>query len=153
MAADIVDYALGQHITVVTIAPITYSAGTGTVGTAKSIQAYLGEGGGISGSVDTENVSPVTSTKRNPVPLEVGTRITLTEILRKTGNDRDILAALYYGATLRCQIVYTRGGRTFTMNGLMVSYDESTRKGAIGSTVVFESFDDGAANPGIGSLA
>ncbi len=150
MAADIVDYALGKDITVVTIAPITYSGGTGTVGTPKSIQAYLGEGGGISGSVDTENVSPVTIVDRNPVPLEVGTRITLTEVLRRSGTDRDVLRALYYGNTLRCQVIYTRGGTSFSLNGLMVSYDESTRKGAIGSTVVFESFHTpGSVNPAV----
>lgn len=148
MSITLVDYAKGEHITTVTIAPVTVTNGTGAVGTAKSIQAYLGEGGGIGGSVDTENVSPVTSTQRNPVPLEVGTTFTLTEILRKSGSDKDILTALYYGATLYTQVIYTRGGRTFTGTCLMTNYDESTRKGAIGATVTFQTVADGnAANP------
>ena len=75
-----IDFALGQHITAVGIEfGTSVSNGTITFAASKSIRAYLGEGGGISGSVDTENVSPVTATLRNPVPLEVGSTFTLTD--------------------------------------------------------------------------
>jgi hypothetical protein len=143
------DYAIGvNHITAVGIEfGSSISAGTITFAASKSIKAFLGEGGGVSGSVDTENVVPVTSGRRNPVPLEVGTRFTLTEILRATGSDRDILTSGYYGATLYARVTYTRGGTTFVGVCLMTSYDESTRKGAIGATVTFETVDYGAANP------
>lgn len=146
-----IDYALGQHITVVGIEfGSSVSSGTITFAASKSIQAYLGEGGGISGSVDTENVSPVTSVKRNPVPLEVGTRFTLTELLRKTGSDRDILTQGYFNAgTLYARVTYTRGGVQFVGTCLMSNYDESTRKGVIGSTVTFETIDYGSTNPAV----
>jgi hypothetical protein len=144
----LIDYALGQHITAVGIEfGSSISNGTITFAASKAIQAYLGEGGGIAGSVDTENISPVTATRRNPVPLEVGTRFTLTEILRKSGSDRDILTQGYYGATLYARVTYTRGGVTFVGICLMVAYDESTRKGALGATVTFETVDYGSANP------
>lgn len=144
-----VDWALGLNISAVGIEFVSsISAGTFTFASSKSIQAYLGEGGGLEGSVDTENVVPVTSTRRNPVPLEVGSTFTLTEILRASGNDRDILAAGYYGgATLYARVTYTRGGRTFVGVCLMTNISEATRKGALGSTVTFQTIDYGAANP------
>ncbi len=147
------DWLKGSHITTVSVAAVTVAAGGAyTVSVSpKVITAYLNESAGLQGSVDTENVSPVTSVNRNPVPLEVGTAIEIAEIFRGGGaaGTLDHLRSLYYGSTLYVQVVYTRGGVTYTLVGMMTSFSEPVRKGAIGGVLRIESVDIGAANPAL----
>ena len=86
------------------------------------------------------------TSRLNMVPIKAGTTITLTEIL-KGGNLANLLAAVYYGASVYVKIALSRGGQSFVFYGLAVDYDESLRRGRSVGTMVVDMVDPLTANP------
>jgi hypothetical protein len=100
----------------------------------------------ISGSKTSENIMAMDSFRRNQVPLDVGTEITLIEILKKSGTN--LLATAWMGNSDYFKIGVTRGGQTWTFFGLYESYDEGLEHGKSVGTGRFVMVDPGAGNPG-----
>lgn len=73
---------LGRNWSLLQVAPVTESesAGTYTEGTYVSILATIIEHG-EEGLREVENISPATQSQRNPVQIEVGSRVTISEYM------------------------------------------------------------------------
>lgn len=155
MSNSIAQYLTGKGITVVQFKPLTIASdGSYTVGTtAVSIQGYLDTGGGIEAEIETEQIRPVTGSKKNPVATFAGTTYTFGEIERTgvlSGNGC-YLENMYYSGSGYWQLTYTRGGRTHTAIVLMTSFSDNIAEGKIAAIAKFETVDnnDPAGNPGV----
>lgn len=101
---------------------------------------------GINGSKTVENIMAMDAGRRNNVVLDVGTEITLVEILKYNGTN--LLATAYWGSSDYHKVAITRGGQAYTFYGVYQSYDETLEHGESVGVGVFVMVDNGAANPG-----
>jgi hypothetical protein len=93
----------------------------------------------------TEDISAMTSGRRNPVITERGTSMTVGEILKTSGSNL-LAAAAVAGDYFK--IVFTRGAQAWTGYFLLTGYSEKPNgKGKTVGTATFESVDPGTANP------
>jgi hypothetical protein len=134
------------------------AAGTLTSGTGADAAVLVG-GGLAWGLVDelelnaskvTENISPVTETKAHHVSLGRRDSLTITEILR-TGKITTIsncfLSNLWSSPTSRyVQLVFTRGGNTWSGYFLMQGYEETLRRGKNVGRMTLSMIDPGQTN-------
>lgn len=128
----------------VTVTPYTNT--NGTLATTTPVQT-------ITTTVDTirvaahtrlEEISAMTSTRENNVPIQVGTQITLTEILKASGTNglAQFANAFSYGL-----VAITRGAQAWSFAGVQESYDEDLQRGKSTGTLVMNMIDPGTANP------
>lgn len=107
-------YLLGEHLTAVTITPLTIAAnGAITPGAASNIHAYIGS---IDPTLEigVEDIRPVWQTQRNEVPLDSGDSVRIGVLQRS--DDANILQSLARSTTSKRFIVaWSQGTEDFSM--------------------------------------
>lgn len=148
-------WALGRHVTAVTIQPFA-AAPDGTLTSGASAQALTAIIDEIELDHDSgpQNVPPLTSNHESMVPVRQNNTYTLSEILRPAAG-LNILALVYYdfatigSESIRCdyaRIQITRAGKVFTDYFLMAEYTESIRQGKnVGRMVLMQAEASGDA--------
>jgi len=135
----------GQNVTVCAITPQTVASdGTLSAGSTSSLVGTI-DTISIRSTIEAEEISPMTTTRTNMVPIKVGTTIVLTEILKSSGTN--ILAGVGYGATSYAYFALTRGAQSFGFYGLITDYSEEISKGKSTGVMTLEMVDPGSANP------
>ena len=142
---DIPAFLTGRNVTACTITPQTNT--NGTLADTTPVATMFGHVDEItmSGTKTRENIKAMNTTRRNMVPLDVGTTITVTEILKYSGTN--LLATAWAGSSEYHKILLTRGAQSWTFYGLYVDYEEQLRPGKSTGTAVFEMVDPATANP------
>lgn len=100
----------------------------------------------VDSRVDLENISGLTSPRRNMVAIETGTAIELNEIVATTATYPSKLAYLAYAHTW-VKVALTRAVLVWTFYGIIESYSENIVKGKTIGTLRVEMVDIGSANP------
>lgn len=148
--AKIPQWLLGRHITAITIALCTVAAdGTVTVLSATSLSGFLNQIS-LSGEKEKVTIQSIDRYAINTVYTGGGTSMVITELLKtndSSGTPTNILAASYYTANDYCQIVLTRGSRTFTLYAGMGSYVEEETRGESTGKMTLDPIDAGTTNP------
>lgn len=134
----------GRHTTACAIVPQTVAAdGTLSAGASSNLVGSI-DGISIRSASELEEISPMTTTRSNMVPIKVGTTISLTEVLKSNG--ANLLAAVAYAATY-VQVTLTRGGQSFAFYGVIGEYSEDLQRGKSVGVLSVEMVDIGSSNP------
>lgn len=137
-------WAVGQNCAF-TITPQTVAA-NGTLsdnGSAVTLTGHLSEAS-IESTVDLVELSPMDATRRNMVPTTVGTRVDLTELVKKNGTN--LLANQAYTSSY-FKVVITRGAQAFTFYGTLASYGENYSRERVPGRFALDMVDPGVSNP------
>lgn len=128
----------------VVITPQTVSAGVLSDTTPVATMTASLDDVSIDYTASTENISAMTSGKRNPVVTERGFSMSVGEIIKTSGSN---LLAAAASAGDYFKIVFTRGAQAWTGYFLLTAYSEKpSGKGKTVGTATFETMDDGATN-------
>lgn len=134
----------GRHVTACALIPQTVAAnGTLSAGASSSLVGSL-DGIEIDSTPEEEEISPMTTTRRNPVNIKEGTRFTVTEILKSNGTN--LLAAAATAADY-FQITLTRGGQSWSAYVKRGAYTESLQRGKSTASLTLETVDISGTNP------
>lgn len=138
--ATLPTWAVGRHITAVTVTPQSVSnttAGivladvTGAVGT---FYGHL-EDIAVDQEVETEEISHMGSRIQNHIPISFGTRVRFTEIEKASG--ANIAANLWNGGYDYFKYVITRGGQSWTGYGAITNYGMQGQKRGVKASLEF----------------
>lgn len=146
----------GIDVSLVTITLLTVNPSTGALSasaTVGNITATL-DGAGLRKRMRLAEISAITSARENNVPIQVGTEIVLREILDRRASvlpaTGPVLAKLSDtlaspSGTPFARIVITRGGNTWTCDGVFQEYGEGpyTKEANIGE-MTFAPIDNGS---------
>jgi hypothetical protein len=140
----------GRNVTTLTLTP--QSNVDGVLSDSTPVAAIFGhiDEVTLTGSKTSENIKPLNTIRRNMVPIDVGTRITMAEILKAGGTN--LLAQAWFGANEYFKISLARGAQTFTFYGLFHDYEEQLRQGKSVGVATFEMVDPAVANPAYAPL-
>lgn len=103
----------------------------------------------LTGRVTTQEISALTGTERNEVPIERADQVVFTEIMRAAAGSV-IAAAVWTGADNPDWALFQtiRGGTPYNFYGLLSRYEEDVQKGKSVARLTFLAIDTGAApNP------
>jgi len=117
-------WAVGRHLTLVQITPLTAQANTGVLipGTTVVITGLV-DGLEPEETVTHEEISPITTTRENQVPIMYGTRMRVVEILTSQASLYNVrgpqllLLKSTFIATNYALIQWTHGGNTNSFYG------------------------------------
>lgn len=147
-------YAVGRHLTVVTLTPQTANASTGVLspGTAITITGLVDEMEAEE-QVTTEEISPITTARENHVGIMYGARMRVAEILTTPGFVANVRGPQLLGlkATLLavgyCKVNWIHGNTPHEFLGLYERMSSPWRgKGKQVVTVSFVPVDNGVDN-------
>lgn len=142
-------WIIGRAVTAVVVTPLIADTngllGAATLG-AQSFTTVADEIS-YSGTVQTVEISPLVSSRRNEVPLEEDGVMVITEIMRNS-------ALLNLGALIwmqtdnpdRALFQFSRGGNKIEMYGTLDSYDETVTKGKSMAHLSIRMIDTGVTN-------
>jgi hypothetical protein len=134
----------GSNVTACAIVPQTVASdGTLSAGASSNLVGSI-DSISVQSTAELEEISPMTTTRRNMVPIKTGTTITLVEILKSNGTN--LLAAVAYAATY-VQVSLTRGGQAFSFYGVVADYNEDLQRGKSVGTMVIDMVDISSTNP------
>jgi hypothetical protein len=142
---DIPNWLVGRHVTACTLTPQTNTAGTLADTTPVATMFGHVDEIDIDGTKTTENIKPMNTIRRNMVTIDVGTQMTVTEILKSSGTN--LLPQAWNGSPEYFKLLVTRGAQGHTFYALMTSCREQLRHGKSVAVATFEMVDTGSANP------
>lgn len=117
----------GRHVTAVVATPQAVDgAGLFTPGAAGTFTGIADEIQ-YSSNVRTVEISALTSALKNEMPLEQDDMMVITEILR-AGTDM-CFGAIIAEVAEYCQFLFTRGGNSIALYGVVTDYEETVPKG------------------------
>lgn len=142
-------WIIGRTVTAVVVTPLIPDV-DGLLGAAAlAAQSFTAIADEISysGTVQTAEISPLTASRQNLVPLEEDGVMVITEILRNS-------ALLNLGARIwmqtdnpdRALFQFSRGGNKLEMYGTLDSYDETVTKGKSIAHLSIRMIDTGVTN-------
>ncbi len=141
---------LGRHTTV-EVAPITFNESTGvyTIGSYTAIRITERQPHNDRATVETENINGF-GFRKNPVALEVGSSVTLSEILRNQAAP-SVLRTIFDASGFMA-IRITENTYRSVYRCLITSGGASVNKGQSTYEITAETIEDGAANPTISQV-
>jgi hypothetical protein len=147
MAATIPLWAIGVHITNITLTAQAVNTTTGALTDTTPAANFYGHTQEISidSAFELENISAQNRPYKNMVPIEQGTTLKLVELEKSAGSN--LAAAMAFGASI-FKYVLARGGQTFTGYGRLGGYGmNSSGKGSIKASFSLEPIDVGTDAP------
>ena len=129
----------------VSITPQTVNTSTGALsdGTVATLTTEV-EDVNIEGVNDLREISPSTTVRMNHVIVKKGTRVSISEIIKKVGTNK--LAAQFYAADY-FKVIVVRGAQTFTLYGIAAGYQETIQNDKTLGVFSMEMIDTGETNP------
>lgn len=131
------------------LTPVTVNATTGVTtdvtASAATLTAELDDGGlQIESKSDLRNIKSMTALRDNNVIVGVGTRVTISGLLKSAGvNNVGVLVQTYD----YFKAVITRGAQVWTFYGVRESYTEDFSNEKCPYRLVLEMIDGGSSNP------
>jgi hypothetical protein len=146
-------WLIGRTVTAVIVTPQTADAdGVLTPGSGVSFTAVVDEIG-YSGRVTTAEISALTASRRNEVPIEEDHTLTLTEIMRN-GAALSLGCLVWTGAPDRASFYFSRGGNSILVYGVLSDYSETVTKTRSMATLTIRFTDTpGTTNPAYGAAS
>jgi hypothetical protein len=143
-------WLIGRNVTSVVITPLVAdSAGLLSAAAlgAQTVTAIVDEIQ-YSGATTTQEISALTSRRRNEVPLERDDQLVFTEICRSAAGSV-IAAAIWTAADLPDWALFqaTRGGNSVAFYGLATRYEEDVQKGKSVARITLRIVNAAVTNP------
>lgn len=148
-------WLLGRGVTAVVITPMVSDANGLLSDSALGAQSFTTIADEISyqGSVTTQEISALTSTRRNSVVIEQDDTMVMTHIMRSTAGE-NLAAAIWVDPALSnfAYFQFSRGGNSVNMYGALTRYEEDVQRGKSVSRLTIKILDTpGTANPAYGA--
>lgn len=148
-------WAVGRHVTAVTITPQSASATTAgyvlsDVTPATTFYGHLDEIS-VDQEIDVEEISPMNSRIQHNVPISFGTKVRFTELEKATGTN--LAAALWNTGYDYFKYVITRGSQSWTGYGVIGNYGMNGQKRGVKANLEFNPINPNYTTTGDGTAA
>ena len=125
-------WLIGRTVTAVAVTPLVADSSGVLSAASMGLQSFLAVVDEVSyqGQVTTQEISALTASRRNAVPLEQDDTVVVTEISRSAAGS--IIAAAIWTASDTPDwglFTFSRGANTITLYGMLSRFEQDVQKG------------------------
>jgi hypothetical protein len=148
-------WLIGRTVTAVIATPLIPDGDGLLSAAAMGAQSFTGVADEISyqGSVTTQEISALTSSRRNAVVIEQDDTMVITEVMRSAAG-QNLGAAIWVAADAPPQALFqfSRGGNQVALYGTLTRYEEDVQRGKSVARLTIRIVDTpGTGNPALGA--